>query len=652
MSGIKDQKNIEALRQRLYERHFSEINSKKSTLVNEQINVARGWDGIADKVVTSVRDEPKQEPVIPTINATPLSIITADEPKRSYRWIIILASIGIFLIVAIFSSSYLFFGANQISGKNISINLNAPFAVAAGDAVSLQVSIANQNSVPMESANLVLNYPVGTKTNDEQARDIFEERIPLSNLLAGEAINLPISIVLFGEENQEKEIKAYIEYRVSGSNSTFSKEAEPVIVKINSSPLVIRADTISKVSSGQEIEVKITVQSNASTIQRNILVSASYPSSFSFISADPAPAYQENEWLISEIAPESSQVITLRGRISGVEGEQAEIQLAIGTPRSDNQFIMGSVLSKISTNYTVERPFIDVVVVVGRDSDGSAILDPGEETDVEVLIKNTLDQPIYDMRVEVTPKGNLIRDNFVSVSGGLYDSQSKMIRWEVAGNSSLAKIDPGDEREFTFRIKADPNQPTSAFDISTNVFARRVNEPSAAQEVVGTAVAEVKYSSSILIRSQIGHSDGDFNDSGPIPPVVNETTTYTATFEVVAGVNDVTGALLTMSLPQHVNWLDNYKGEGTVEYNPVNKKISWNIGNLKADTSTKLQIQLAITPSTSQVGRTLDLVKEQQLLATDRFTGAIIQSRFNTLRNELSTEFGFSEGNGRVQAAE
>ena len=76
--------------------------------------------------------------------------------------------------------------------------------MAAGDVVPLQISIANQNSVPMESANLILNYPVGTKTSDEQARDLFEERIPLSNLLAGEAVNIPVSIVMFGEENQEK----------------------------------------------------------------------------------------------------------------------------------------------------------------------------------------------------------------------------------------------------------------------------------------------------------------------------------------------------------------------------------------------------------------------------------------------------------------
>ena len=77
-------------------------------MVNNQINVARGWDGIAEKVVTRVSDESKPEVVTQAVEETPLVVPAVAKPKRSYRWIIVLASIGIFLIVAIFSSFYLF----------------------------------------------------------------------------------------------------------------------------------------------------------------------------------------------------------------------------------------------------------------------------------------------------------------------------------------------------------------------------------------------------------------------------------------------------------------------------------------------------------------------------------------------------------------
>ena len=57
-------------------------------------------------------------------------------------------------------------------------------------------------------------------------------------------------------------------------------------------------------------------------------------------------------------------------------------------------------------------------VSINDDGDGSAVLDAGKDAQIVVLVKNTLEQPIYDMRVEVTPKGNLVRDNLVSTSGG------------------------------------------------------------------------------------------------------------------------------------------------------------------------------------------------------------------------------------------
>jgi hypothetical protein len=521
--------------------------------------------------------------------------------------------------------------------------------LAAGEVLPLQISIGNQNSVPIESATLIINYPAGTKSNDDQLKDLFESRIPLDSIAPGEAVNIPITAILFGEENDEKEIRAEIEYRVTGSNGTFFKEAEPIKIKINSSPLVIRVNSIEKVSSGQELEIKITVQSNTASPQRNILVSASYPNTFSFIKSDPAPSFGQNSWLISEIKPESSSVITLRGKVNGLADEVSEIQLTAGTPKSDNQFMMGSVMAKAKTNYTIERPFIDVAVMVNQDGDGEVNLKSGEEAVVTVRVKNTLNDTIYDMRVEVSPKGNLIRDNQMDVQTGFYDSSSKTIRWEVSGMSTLAEVKPGETRDFKFSVKPDINQNTASFDISTNVFARRVGESSAAEVVVGTALAEVKYSSVIAMSSQVGHSDGIFTDTGPIPPVADTATTYTVTFEVRAGSNDATNMVMTTTLPQYVNWLDNYNGDGQVEYNPVAKQLKWNVGNLETKTAKQLQVQVSLLPSVTQVGRTLTIVGSQELRATDRFTGVSVQAQSPALLNELSPEAGFAAENGEVQ---
>lgn len=652
MSGIRDQRNIEALRKRLYERTIAPEQSERHSLSEIPVDVSRGWNGV------------KPLPTIPSpvsANVTSAAIVSEEEietdevlpkKKRPYRMIIVLASIGFFIVAALVSSTYLFFGNNQISGKNISLSINAPFSVTAGEKLPLQVSVSNQNTIQIESATLILNYPAGTKSDDEQARDIYENRIPIDVLAAGEAINIPVSVVLYGEENEEKEIKAAIEYRVEGSNGTFFKDAESVKVKINSSPLVMRVNSIEKVSSGQEVEIKLTIQSNASVSQKNILVSAAYPNSFSFLKSDPEPSYGKNEWLIDEIKPESSKVITLRGRVSGLADEMSELQFSAGAPKSDNQFIMGSVLTKAKTSYTIEKPFISVVVNINNDTDNSVVIDSEKEAYVNVIVTNTLKEAIYDMRVEIAPKGNLIRDNLLSISGGLYDSNSKTINYEVSGMSSLAKVLPGETREFSFVVRPDAKQSTGSFNISTNVFARRVSEGNAVEELVGTALAEAKFSSNISLGAQVGYNDGIFSDSGPVPPVAGKATTYTVTFVAEANANDVSNTVLTATLPQYIEWLNKYDGEGVVEYNPTSKQLRWSIGNLDAKTKKQLQIQVSLLPSVTQVGRTIDIINMQELRATDRFTGAELQTQHNSLISELSEEAGFPRRNGEVQPAQ
>lgn len=641
MSGIKDQRNIDALRKRLYERSIEPEHAIRHELPSVDVDVSRGWEGV--------------KPLRPAPMVAEEVVVTEEEvvkKKFSYRIIILLASLGFFVVMAVVSSIYLFFGNNQISVKNVNLTIGSPLSATAGEKLPIQVSVSNQNSIPIESATLILNYPSGTKSADEQMRDLYEERIPIDTIAAGEAKNIPTNVILFGEENEEKEIRAAIEYRVQGSNGTFFKDAESIKVKINSSPIVIRVDSIEKVSSGQEMEIKLTLQSNAQVVQKNILISATYPQSFEFIKSEPQPVYGQNEWLIDEIAPESTKVVTIRGRVKGLEKETSEMQFSAGTPKSDNQFMMGSVLTKAKTAYVIEQPFMGVVIEINQDTDNKVVIEPDREALVRVRVTNTLSEAVYDMRVEISPKGNLIRDDLLEIQGGFYDSNTKVINWEVSGNSDLAKVSPGETREFSFSVLPDPKQNTAAFDVSTKVFARRVNESNAAEELVGTTLAEAKYSSEISIAAQVGRNDGSFTDTGSVPPVAGKETTYTVTFVAEAGVNDATGAIMTATIPQYVTYLNKYEGDGTVEFNPSSKQLRWLVGNIDSGKSKQLKVQLSLLPSTLQVGRNLYIVGGQELNAVDGFTGAKLRDLYGSLNNELSAEAGFAEGNGIVQSSQ
>ncbi|MBY0309780.1 DUF11 domain-containing protein [Patescibacteria group bacterium] len=640
MPDFKDKEKMESLRGRLYERgqDAAFISARHSLSRPQSVDVARGWASTAPvAVVESV-------PVQHVAEATPADDQSAAEAKnpRRYRSIILLVTTVLFVLTVGTSSVYLFFGGNQISGKNIDFVLTGPLAVAGGDIVTLQVAVNNNNAVAIEGATLVVNYPSGTKSIGEGSRDLFEERIPLETIAAGESKVIPIQVAVFGEENEGKEITAAIDYRVTGSNGTFYKEAEPVKFTINSSPVILRVESVEKISAGQEFEIKLSVLSNAKSPLSNVLISAAYPDSFRFVSAKPEPSYRQSEWTLKELAAGETQTITIRGVGTGLSSEAFIVRFQAGTPRTDNQFMIGSVLAQTASTFTVEQPFVDMQVRIGNDTDNDVVLPAGGATDVVVVVTNTHSEPIYDMNLRVVPAGSAFNESLLRINAGFYDSLKKELRFEVSGSPELALVQPGEKREFRFTLSGDTELRTATLDLAASVYGRRVSERNVPEVLIGAAETSVRYSSVATLAQQIDHL------SGPVPPTVNEETLYTLTLEATAGANDVTGARVVTTLPQYVGWLAAYNGPGEVSFNPINKELSWNIGEVKSSERKVLSFQVSFTPSVLQVDTVPVMMNRQVFEATDRFTGARLSTDAPPITTQLSEEQGYDRDNGIV----
>lgn len=670
MAGIKDQENIDELRKRLYARSHASDKIERHELTRPPVEVSRGWGtSVAASPETSNLDTTLSAtaPAIPdavlnaqaaTQNSTPMTANPTEflpplqkKKKPRYRLFILIISLFLFIIAAGVSSFYLFMGANQISAKNISITMDVPPSLAGGEVLPIQISITNQNSVAISSAVLIINYPPGTRSAEEGGRELYEERLPIEIIEAGQAINIPIKAVLYGEANAVMEIKASVEYRVEGSNGTFFKEAEPQQVTISSSPLVVRILGESTVSSGQEVEYIVEVQSNASGLQKNILVSGGLPSTFNFLKSNPEAVYGNNSWLIPELEPGTKKEIRIVGSVQGAADEQSEIRMQVGNPQINNQFMMGSVLSQASFMYTIEKPFTNVSIDINGDTDGDVSVADNTQAMVGVSITNTLDVDVYDMRVVISLDGNLIHDDLVSVKNANdYYSVTRELTYSPQTLSTLARVRAADTRNFYFSVSPDEKQLAAAFGVTVAVYGKRSTDQSAPEVLIGTSKAAVKYSSSPTLGSQVGYNDGVFKDTGPIPPVSGEKTTYTVTMRATASSNDLAGTVVTATIPSQVTWLSEVDGDGKIEFNPTAKQLRWEAGDIPHGQSKTVSFQVAFVPTRSQAGRSAVIVGSQELRATDRFTSTTLRVTQKELINELSTEFGFVSGNGEVQA--
>jgi len=643
MADFRERERLEALRQRLYERGNPAVTPVRRTTLEPTapVDVARGWStevalAPAPAATTSVA-LPAEVPAEAPGAATP-------SPSRRYRIVIVGVSFAVFVFLMSISSLYVLFGGNQISGRNIDFSVSGPNVVAGGDILKFEVFVTNNNEVAIEGATLVVNYPAGARSVEENPRDLFEERIPLDSIEPGQSRTIPLQAAVFGEENQEKEVLVSIDYRVTGSNGTFFKAADPLVFTVNTSPIVLRVESLEQVTPGQEFAVNLVVESNAQTPVSDILVTATYPEAFRFVRAEPAPDFRNNQWVIEDLTSTRRQVITIRGVPSGVSNESFTIGIQAGTPRSDNQFVVGSVLAQSEAVFTVEQPFVRVGIETNGRKGDTIVLPTGSETDFVLTVENTRPEPVYDMKVTVLPRGSAFREARLRVTDGFYDSVQKEIRFEPSGMASLGRVLPGERREFRFQLSGDTEQTTASVVVEVSVFARRVDEDNVAEELIGATKTTVQYASTPTMRRQINQI------SGPVPPVANQETIYQLSLEAGAGANDLTGATVVTTLPQYVRWLDTYEGPGTVTYNPVNRELRWSVGEIKGRASAVLGVRVGITPSVLQVGNSPVMMGRQELTATDRFTGSPVQAEAPPITTEMSPESGYDAENGVVLA--
>ncbi len=342
----------------------------------------------------------------------------------------------------------------------------------------------------------------------------------------------------------------------------------------------------------------------------------------------------------------------LDGVVTGLTEEEFRINFDAGPASPDNQSSVGAILAESQADFLIERPFVGVDVAINGDRTPPVVLREGSSADVSIDVENTLDTSVYDMAIEVIPGGNILTEDSIASNNGFYDSNTGTVRWEVSNNESFAEVNPGAQRSLDFTVEPGPVRETASFDLVVNVYARRVAEASAQETLIGTDQIEAKYASRIQLGSQAGRNIGRFEDSGPIPPVVGELTTYTLTLVAEAGVNDIDDAVVETGLPIYVEWLEEYEVDGEITFNPVAKDLEWAIGDIAAGERRQFTFQVALRPSRSQIGRTLQLIEPQQLRATDGFTGTTLQDTADAVTTELSTEYGFPPENGEVQAAE
>ncbi|MBI5140044.1 MAG: hypothetical protein HZA94_01180 [Candidatus Vogelbacteria bacterium] len=634
--------SINTLEKRLYSKTAAGTPERRSGFLTKKFEGRREW---AEESVPAAKER--------NVNGLP-----------SLRALLTVSAI--FFVVSVLFLVYTFFfsgGANIISPENIDLSVSGPVSVKGGSRLDVLVSITNRNSVPLDTAAIVVTYPPGTKEIGGTGKSLPRYIQELGKMQPNETRTESVNAVIFGEEGSQQDIKVTLQYRTAGSSATFAK-VKTFTTLIDSAPVSIKLDLPADTTPDKDTIANIIISSNSTEPLKDILVQAEYPSGFVFRSATPAPTYGNNVWSIGDILANGDREIKVIGQLQGQDGDIKSFRVSAGTRINSDDNKISSIYGSSLRSVTVNKPFIGISMTLNGDSSEEIVVSGRDTIRGDIEWDNNLPLQVINSQMAVLLDGETVDDKSVNSVKGFYNSSSNVITWDKVSGGIPEHIEPGQSGRLSFSFSMLPLIASSRqiyknpeITLEVKFIGVKFAEGSSQGPVVeGKVLKKIKINSDLQLAAKTLYYAGPFSNTGPLPPVRDRETSYTIVWSVINSSNDVSGAVVRATLPSYVKWLGNISPESEdISYTPLGGQVVWKVGDVAAgsgivDKPREVAFQVSITPSVSQVSTFPNLTSETVISGEDIFTGRDTGSTKKALTLELTNDPGVTEAEGkRVQ---
>lgn len=576
---------------------------------------------------------------------------TEGGPKVASRVIkvVFVSSLIFFLFATGLAGYFLIGGKNQVSCDNVNITIAGPKSVASGKKLSLDVVVKNNNPVPMNTTNIEMLYPEGSRDSENSSASISSTKELVGTINVGEQVRTTARALLFGQEQTETEIKAVVTYTIADSDATFSCEA-PYKILIATAPVSLTVQGLEEISSGQELELTLAVTSNSDEIVPNLRLVVEYPYGFEFVSADPKPSVETTVWELGDVAPGMERIIKLRGIVKGQGTEARTIGISVGDKDELNEKGIETVMQKVEHPLLITRPFLELSLQLNKKDSPQTVATLGESIEGVLHWKNTLPNALHDVEIDGLLQGIMLDPYSVQADSGFFRSVDNTITWTSQTNKIFDVLEPGQEGDLAFTFKTKHFERGTAvsnpvMNVSFNVRARRVSENIPVQQnLQAQAKKAILFDTEVDFKSYALYGIGPLTNTGPYPPRVNEETTYTVVLSIENNINDLASVEVRGEIPVNVKWMGSFSpSDEKVVFNPVTREVIWSAGAVPRGTGYQSEarivyFQVSAIPSVSQLHSQFSLFENVHLQGVDGFTKNVLKRDVARVENSLEND--------------
>lgn len=626
---------LDELNDQLHSRDFHADRTRRPTMfepegalsetASAELSRTESWRDPAAKPVTTVSGVPEKS-----------------SSKKKY-WRVFSIALGAVVLMAVIVVVAVRLNASRFSEENVKLTLSGANDVSSVERVTFTVEYNNDNWVNLKNATLIFEYPESFRPDSTPDLSINQSRAEkkLGEIASHSQGKVTLSGKFFGFRGERAVLSGTLRYNPGLSSSTFEKRTQKE-VRVASSPLFFEIIAPTELVSGQEVQYEIRYGNDGEVSVPNLKVKLDYPDGFTFTDADPRPVEGNTVWTVGTLAPHTDGTMTVRGRLTGGRDQQRVIHGAIGFFQGDGKFALYSEHEKRTR--IVASPLAITLSVNGYEQSGS--VDVGSILHYVAQYKNEGNVGIRDAILTVEMDSPYIDPStirFESNVRGAYNQSSKSISWKASDMAALSRVEPGQSGKVSFVVSTYPDLKTRFPDARQLAYqsVAKIDSPdipalNGITKVVASSVFTIKFNTTVTDGLRLTYQDGTFSDSGPLPPVTGQETTYTVHYTLTNTFNNVENGRVSILFPTGIRYTGQKSPENEkMVFNERANELVWDVGTLAAGTTRELAFQVGVNPEPGSDGRDITLVSHATFTGKDAFTGQDLKLEEDKKTNTL-----------------
>lgn len=541
--------------------------------------------------------------------------------KKRNKWPWIFGFGGALVLVAALAFSYTWYQAQRpVTDGTGTLDMKVAEKTASGEAITIELTYENQDTVSLRTSKIEVVYPDGFEFQSANPTPSSGDNTwEVENLASGRGGKIYITGQLVGEVGTQKIFSAFFTYRPENLNYDFQESLQKS-VSITSSTISVTLDSPQQVRSGQEVEIVAEFKNTSKTPLKNIQVTATPPAGFSVTSADPeVDSTNDLVWRFEELQPEGTETITIKGVVTGDSGQEQAVTFQAGFIEIDGRF-----------NIQVEKQALMLVInpSVALTLTAPETVAPGDDLSYEITVTNTSDIELKEVKLRLLLTGDWFTEEAVDVPV-----------------IEVLKANASESVTLTTTLKSEAG--VRDLDLTGVVSVRNVKIDGEQTTITGTATAKTTVEGSLSFSAQARYFDDDLNKigEGPVPPKVNEQTTYVVWWDVASGPSDLKELTISAKLPADVTF---ESGGSNIAFDKKTHTVSYTGSTLSAGDTKHLTFSVSIIPTQDDFNGLMVLLEAGSAQAIDTSTDDTLTAVSVRLTTNLDGDPA-AEGEGVVE---